>query len=86
MILEMFAVYDRKTGAFSQPFFLRSKPEAMRSFIDAIASKDHVFARHPDDYTVHHIGAWDDTTGLVQQGDPKLVLLSGVEAVAAAKG
>jgi len=60
MKLEIFAVYDIKARAYLPPFFLPRKEMAARIFGECINSKEHQFGRHPADYTLFHLGTFDD--------------------------
>lgn len=62
MNLLMYSVYDKAVKAFLQPFFVRSKGEAIRSFADAVNKKDHQFGLHVMDFVLFEIGEYDDTT------------------------
>lgn len=68
--LLMFSVYDAATEAFMQPFFARSKGEAVRSFTAAANAEDHQFYKHADDYTLFQIGVFDDGLGEVTPVTP----------------
>lgn len=59
----MYSVYDSKAGAFLPPFVLPRTQQAQRVFGDCVNSPDHQFGKHPDDYTLFHLGNWDDETG-----------------------
>lgn len=61
MILHMFTVLDTKVGAYSSPFYSRSKGEALRSFSDTVKSPEHLFAKHPEDYVLFELGSFDDS-------------------------
>jgi len=65
MKLLMFAVYDSKAGAYLQPFFMRSVPEAIRAFTDTVSNPDTAFHRHGEDFTLFQVGEYDDQTGEV---------------------
>lgn len=65
MILKMFAVYDMKVGAYMPPFTMRSRGEAVRSFMDAVADKSGQFIKHPEDYALWSIGDFNDQSGEV---------------------
>lgn len=60
MIHSVFSVYDTKAGAYLPPFILPRAEMAKRIFSDCINSKDHQFGLHPEDYTLFHLGNWDD--------------------------
>lgn len=63
MKLEMFSIYDSKATAFLQPFFSLSAGTAIREFSDAANSTDHEFNRHAEDYTLFHLGTFDQGEG-----------------------
>lgn len=64
MILEVYSVFDKKSGAYMQPIYFRTRGEAVRSFIDACSSQDN-FKKHPEDYSFCFIGLFDDNTGVI---------------------
>lgn len=63
MILEVFTVFDAKIKAFMSPFYERSIESATRAFDDACNKPDHPFYAHPEDYTLFHLGSYDDQAG-----------------------
>lgn len=62
MKLYVCAVMDRKVNAFMNPMFFRTKGEATRSFMDAVAG-DAPFKKHAEDYIFCFLGMYDDSTG-----------------------
>jgi len=62
MIQNLFTVYDEKAHAYLPPFFMPQRGQAVRVFTDCINSKEHQFGNHPHDYTLFHLGEWDDNT------------------------
>jgi len=60
--MKMFTVYDSKAEAYMQPFFAKSTGEALRSFSDTCQDKNHIFAKHPGDFTLFELGTWDEQT------------------------
>ena len=73
-----YAVYDRKAEMFSPPFLEVKDGTAIRAIQDAIASKDHPFAKHPEDFSLHQLGIFDDETGIITPNE-KPVKLQEVE-------
>lgn len=71
MKLELFSVYDSKAHIFNAPMFLRSKGEALRTFTDTANDPKSQIAKHPEDYSLHHIGSYDDNTGVVTPQNPE---------------
>lgn len=70
----VFTVRDKAIGAFLQPFFTRSKGEAVRSFMEACNDPKHNFNRNSSDYTLFYLGDFDDVSGLFNPQDPERVL------------
>lgn len=58
--MNVYSVFDSKVGAYMNPIFLRSNGEAIRCFEASVNSKDHIFAANPEDYTLFHLGIWDE--------------------------
>ncbi len=66
MILQIFTVYDSKTQAYLPPFYEPSIGGAVRSFSDACQQEDHVFNKHSADFTLFHIGEFDDQNSKIE--------------------
>lgn len=81
MILQVYSVYDKAVLAFLQPFFARSRGEAVRSFTDACNNKEHLFSKNAADYELHFLGLWDDTSGVFGDGEKSARVLGALEAV-----
>ena len=82
-IYQLFAVYDKKVGAFNTPLSFRSKGEAMRSFMDAVQDGKQTFARHPEDYVFMHLGSFDDETGVLDAMSTPHPVMSALDCVKA---
>ena len=67
--LLMAAVYDSAVGVYFQPFFARSRAEALRSFVDVANTDGHPFNNHPGDYTLFILAEWDEESGRFSQAD-----------------
>lgn len=75
MKLTVCSVYDSKVNAFSPPFCVKSRGEAIRSFTDAVRDTTLNFHRHPADYRLFILGTWDDQDGSFHQpGAPEPIL------------
>ena len=61
MIHKIFTVYDSKVEAYLPPFYQQSKGAAIRAFTDTCNEAGHPFNKHPEDYTMFELGAFDDT-------------------------
>lgn len=69
------AVRDRGVDAFGQPFFVRHRNEAIRSFKDEVNRDGSVFKNHPDDYDLYVLGAFDDGTGRLVPVDVQMIAI-----------
>ncbi len=71
-----YAVYDRKAEMYSQPFLEIKDGTAVRAVQDiVINNKDHAFAKHPSDFSLHRLGSFDETTGIITgQEKPKKII------------
>lgn len=74
MRLQVFSVYDKAVGAFMQPFYVRSRGEALRSFTEAVNDEKSNFHRHTADFSLMFIGEFDDQSGLFDTADPSRVI------------
>jgi hypothetical protein len=61
-----YAVFDRKAEIYSQPFLEIKDGTAIRAVQDiVINNKDHAFAKHPSDFSLHRLGEFDENTGVI---------------------
>lgn len=74
MKLLMFSVYDKAVKAYMQPFFSRSRGEALRSFVDACNDEKRDLKKHATDFTLHYLGEWDDGSGISSPVDPERII------------
>lgn len=80
MNLKIYTVFDNAVKAFLQPFFARSHGEAIRNFTDAVNDPKTSLNAHPHDYSLWHIGDFDDNSANIVANPPER-LLSGTEAL-----
>lgn len=74
MIYETYTVYDKAVGAFLQPFFCRSRGEALRSFTASVNDAEHQFHKYAADYVMFQLGAYDDGGGRFAECEPTRVI------------
>lgn len=65
MILELFSIFDSKASAFVTPIFSPTIQTAMRDFETACNDTNSGFNRHPGDYTLMHLGTFNQHTGKI---------------------
>lgn len=74
MEIQMFSIYDEKTEAYSPPFNQTHIGQAIRAFNDTATDQQTVINRHPQDYSLYHIGTFDDATStMVSFNEPKFL-------------
>lgn len=74
MTIKMYSLYDKKTQVYGRPFFAHNDGHAVRLIQDELADNSFVVARHPDDFSLHCVGAFDDATGNVESMTPSKVM------------
>lgn len=57
--------YDSKLGVYSRPFFVADLREIPRIATDVLTSESSTVSRHPEDFTLFHIGMFDDNEASV---------------------
>lgn len=69
------AVLDAKLGEYAAPFTVRKTGEAIRSFGDAVAQPDpnNNMHKHPEDFTLWHVGDYESDTGEVINVVPRIL-------------
>ncbi len=82
MIHQIFTVFDSKTAAYLPPFYLPTKGAAIRALQDTLQDPQHQFARHPEDYTLFHIGNFEDTDASIVTFEAGVSLGSCLELMA----
>lgn len=55
--------------AYARPFFVPTTAVAIRSFIQEVnrAGDDNQMHRTPEDYSLYHLGDYDEETGTITQ-------------------
>lgn len=73
------AVRDRAADVFGQPSFVQSIGVGMRSFSDAVNSRDEKspLTMHPEDFDLYHLADYDDNTGKFSAVDPPRMISVG---------
>ncbi len=64
MILNAYAIFDSKAEAFNSPFFRPTRGQAIREFTEVCNDSASSINKYPEDFTLFHIGSYDDSTGL----------------------
>ncbi|WNK13825.1 MAG: hypothetical protein [Microvirus sp.] len=79
MKLNVYAIFDNAARAYLPPFFLLRDTMAIRSFTEAVNSKDHPLNKFPQDYSLFRLGSFDDSSGQIDNESPQpAFLISGL--------
>lgn len=70
------AVFDGAVQTYGRPFFVHHRGQAVRSFTDEIRATDSSsdINKHPEDFTLHAIGVFDDQSGHIEPAAPELLV------------
>lgn len=74
MVKQVFSVFDKKAKAYTQPFFMNQKGEALRAFDGIVADKQTQIAKYPEDFALYKLGEFDDVSGLLSSlNEPEFI-------------
>lgn len=76
---QMMSVFDAAVENYSPPFCVRAIGEAIRTFSKEVKTEGSRIAASPKDYTLFHLGEYDDETGIVHMLTAPRKLVSGHE-------
>lgn len=62
MLLKVFCIYDSKAEAYLQPFFYKTKGEALRALSAVVDDPQHTFCKYAMDFTLFELGTYDDSS------------------------
>lgn len=63
MILQVMVLYDGKARAHMEPFFVKNVEIGCRAFAGAANDPAHSLFHYADDFTLFHLGEFNDETG-----------------------
>lgn len=79
MKLKIFTIYDVKSETYLQPFYMKTKGEAIRGFYEALNDPQTTFAKYPADFTLFEIGEFDDLDCSIASHSVKIPHGNGLE-------
>lgn len=79
MILQVLSVHDVAADAFGRPVFAPAVGAALRSFQDEVNRVDanNEMNKHPGDFSLFHLGTFDDSKGTFMLFDVPKKIASG---------
>lgn len=84
MKMNIYTIYDTAAKTYMRPFFMASDGQALRAFTDISTDADHEVGKHPEDYSLHRIGTFDDQKAAINPETPDC-LATALEVVAASR-
>lgn len=60
MILQVLVAYDSKAHAYCKPFYVSHVDLGIRAFMAAANTPGQELHEHPEDFTLFHIGSFND--------------------------
>lgn len=74
MKLGIYSVFDKKTVVYGQPFFAHTHGHAIRMVQDSVDKEGNPLSKYPDDFTLYHIGVYNDADGIIGGTNPSVVV------------
>lgn len=71
MILNVVSCFDSKAKAWTVPAFIPSTQSIEREWANVVNDPSSMFNKHPDDYTLFHLGTWDPHRGVFEMFSSK---------------
>lgn len=81
MYLMMYAVYDSCAGVYDRPFCAPNDAVAVRSFTDIANDKNHPIGQHPEHYSLHKVGIFDDANAEIEPDQFRACLTTALTCV-----
>lgn len=72
--MKIYSVYDAKVDAFAQPFFMRTRGEAIRGWESVCNDSSTQMFQYPQDFALFELGEFDLTTGRFENSQVPLSL------------
>jgi hypothetical protein len=79
MKLNIYSIFDSAAKAYAPPFFLHNDGLAVRGFQDNVNNPESQAFRNPDQFTLFHIGTYDDITGVIESAEVIRSMGNGLE-------
>ena len=67
--MKVYSILDKKSGAYSTPFFQPNNETAQRMFADEVNGRDGLLSRHSEDFILFDVGEFDEATGRLTSYD-----------------
>lgn len=81
MIIQLFTVHDSAAAAYLPPTVYQSTGLALRAFSDAANDQKHAFHQHAKDYTLFHLGSFNDQNASFDIKSPAIALANALDVL-----
>ena len=81
---KLYQIYDSKSETYTAPTVNPARGQAIRSFSDAVNSKDQnrsVISDHPADFTLFEIGDFDIRSGVISLYEARVSVANGLDVL-----
>lgn len=77
MITQVVAIKDQALDVYAQPFHVQTIAQAKRMFQDEVnrRAEDNALWKHPEHFTLHHLGQYDNESGQFENIPQKPILI-----------
>lgn len=72
MKLNAFSIYDKKAAQYMRPFYVQNEHVAIRSITASVLSNPEL-SQFPSDYSLAHVGSFDESNGLLEPTPVKII-------------
>jgi hypothetical protein len=79
MIIQMFSIFDTASKFYEMPLYAHTEAEARRHFTKLCNQKDQRYYEDAQDYTLFHIGEYDNITGLTKPLTTPVSLVKAIQ-------
>lgn len=79
MISQLYTIYDSKSETYGKPFHEQNTATALRSARNILTNPDSVITHNPEDFTLWHMGEFDDNTGEIELFSPAVCVCKFID-------
>lgn len=81
MIARLYSIHDSAVKIYLPPMAFRTHGEAERDFVSKVNNPDfgHLH-KSPGNFTLFHVGTWDDESGVMTRAEHHEQILTGIQA------
>lgn len=77
--MKIYSIYDSKSEAYMNPWYARTKGEAIRSFEQACKDEKSQLSKYPEDFTLFELGEFDEYMGIIKPNIAKTAVISAID-------